>query len=1368
MTIQPSLRVSIVSALILLSLLGAISMPAYAQDAPGTMTLPVSTGTDIRFTALTGEDGLSSGNVYGIAQDNRGFLWFATGDGLSRYDGYSFRVYRFDRGNPNSPSNNSIVAILQGQGNILWLATTGGGVDRFDPATETFTHYSHDPANPNSLSGNHISKYGLYEDRQGALWIGAVDNGLNRLDPATGTFTRYRHDPQDTNSLSSNGIESVYQDSDGMMWIGTSDAGLNRLDPVSGQVTRYVPNPDDPHALPDMYVHGVYEDRAGTFWVGTEKGFGVLDRQTGQFTRYVIAPDQPDTASLNAIVQFHEDSMGNLWLGTGGAGILKFDRQQQRIVQYKNDPANSHSLRNNFISAFHEDPSGTLWVGTLGGGANVFSTRPPKFAHYKREADNANSVADNFILSIFEDQTGIVWIGNDRTLNRWDRQANTWQVYRNDPNNLTSISSGSVTAAQEDPDGTLWFGTFLGGLNRFDPKTGQFKAYRFDPNDPHSLSDDIVRSLYRDSNGVLWVGGWNNGLSRFDRVTETFQRYLSDPGKPDSLSAGSVTDIYADRAKTLWVATEDGGLNRFDPATETFTRFQNDPQNLASLPDNTVRVLYEDQVGQFWVGTAGGLCMFDRANGTCTTVYTVKEGLPNNTIEGILEDQQGNLWVSTNNGLARFNPPAKTFRNYDVLDGLQSNEFNVFTAFYKSPRTGEMYFGGINGFNVFDPSQVADDPFVPPVVLTDFRLFGKPVPVDDDSVLRKTINETNGLTLPYTQNSLSFEFAALSYVAPAKNQYRYKLEGFDADWRTVDSKERMAVYTNLDAGNYVFRVQGTNEDGVWNEQGTALTITITPPWWGTWWFRTLVGLAVVGLVAAGYSYRVRSLHQRTAELEREVAVRTRELTDANQQLQIAEEAAEEAQRVAETANRAKSAFLANMSHELRTPLNAILGYADILKRRIESTNPLADGLDIIQRSGEHLLTLINDVLDLAKIEAGKLELNPVPLHLATFLRQIVGIIRARAEAKALMVTFESISLLPEMVLADETRLRQVLLNLLGNAVKFTDKGSVTLSVKCEDVKREDVKSEDTAITHHVSRITFEVQDTGPGIAPDQLERIFQPFEQAGETGKRVEGTGLGLAISRQIVARMGGQLQVESKPGQGSIFWFDVTLPVLEVLAQESATPIRAIIGYEGARRKVLVVDDKDYNRQMLMDLLVPLGFEVGTAGDGQEAVDKALAWQPDAIVMDLVMPIKTGFDAAQEIRQRPEFEAKRVCIIAVSASVLEADQEKSRVAGCDAFLPKPIEAERLLDLLAKLLGLTWVYANIDGRSETPVVPPPAEELAVLYRLANEGQVFELQAQVVRLETLGDIYVPFANRLQKLARGFEIDQIKAFLKQFMM
>jgi signal transduction histidine kinase/DNA-binding NarL/FixJ family response regulator len=517
----------------------------------------------------------------------------------------------------------------------------------------------------------------------------------------------------------------------------------------------------------------------------------------------------------------------------------------------------------------------------------------------------------------------------------------------------------------------------------------------------------------------------------------------------------------------------------------------------------------------------------------------------------------------------------------------------------------------------------------------------------------------------------------------------------------------------------------------------------------------------VGQLTTAFNAMIRQLRQSFETLEQRVVERTEEL-------QIAKEVAEEAQRLAEAANQAKSVFLANMSHELRTPLNAILGYADILKRRTGYTGPLTDGLDIIHQSGDHLLTLINDVLDLAKIEAGKLDLSPAPFHLPSFLRQIANIIRARAEAKNLALTYEALSPLPDTVLADETRLRQVLLNLLGNAVKFTERGHVTLSVAANDECR--MMNEPGIPESHPAAccmLTFAVEDTGVGILPDQLERIFQPFEQAGEADKRAEGAGLGLTISQQIVQQMGGQLQVESEVGRGSTFWFEVTLPVTEGAAKDEPKPVRDIVGYESTRRVVLVVDDKLYNRLLLVDMLAPLGFELHTANDGQQAVDMALEMQPDAIIMDLVMPVKTGFEAVREIRQQPELQ--HAVIIAASASVLEADQEKSLVAGCDAFLPKPVKRERLLDLLAMHLELRWVYAEPESEAEEsagPMVPPPAEELAVLHDLARSGRIWDIRQRALRLAERDAAYRPFFEKLQALTKGFEIEQLLAFIEQF--
>ena len=512
----------------------------------------------------------------------------------------------------------------------------------------------------------------------------------------------------------------------------------------------------------------------------------------------------------------------------------------------------------------------------------------------------------------------------------------------------------------------------------------------------------------------------------------------------------------------------------------------------------------------------------------------------------------------------------------------------------------------------------------------------------------------------------------------------------------------------------------------------------------------------IGDLTVAFNAMAEQLYTLIDSLEDQVVERTRELTESNKQLQIAEKNAAEALQIAESANQAKSTFLANMSHELRTPLNAILGYAELLKRNVEAASPVSTGLETIHRSGEHLLILINDLLDLAKIEAGRLELSDGPFRLTPFIKQIMSILQDKAERKNLPLTYQNSSPLPEVLVADETRLRQVLLNLLGNAIKFNDEGTITLRVEALD------KAQSSEV--ETAALRFMVEDHGAGIEPDSLERIFKPFEQAGELLKQNEGSGLGLAISRKIVEEMGGELKVESELGRGTKFWFDLNLPIAMAIMPEVVAARRSITGYQGEQRKILVVDDNEDNSRLLVDLLEPLQFEVITAEDGQQAVDLAGAEKPDAIVLDLVVPIKSGFEVAQEVRQQPDLE--NVLIIAISASVMDSDRQKALEAGCDAFLPKPVDTQDLFDLLSAQLALTWIYAEEEAPPvDAPLVAPSSEELYKLKQLVEEGEIFKIKDLAKELEAQDVAYLPFARKLKQLSENMDIAQIEVLIKR---
>jgi PAS domain S-box-containing protein len=820
----------------------------------------------VQFEHITADQGLSQSGVLCILQDSQGFMWFGTQDGLNKYDGYNFTVYKYNKLNLYSLSDNFISSIYEDKLGTIWVGTDGGGLNKFDRTTEKFTRYTHNLNDPNSLGANRVLS--IYEDKLGTIWVGTDGGGLNKFDRKTEKFTHYLHNPIDPDSLGSDTVFAINEDHLGNLWVGTGSGGLNKFNRDSETFSHYVHDLDDPNSLSHNSVLAIYEDQSSRLWIGTNGGgLNRFNRDTETFSHYTHNPTSLDGLGPNTVSSIAEDKFGNLWVGTSswygnsyGTGLHKFSPQTGRFSYYTHEPANSKSLNDNIVGPIFKDNTEILWIGTAFGGINKLDQKDQKFIRYKNESTNHNSLTGNHIMSMDEDISGLVWIGTaNGGLNKFDPKNEKFTHYKHEPNNPNSISSNNIWSTYEDKNGVLWIGTFGNGLDKFDRKTGHFTHYKHNPNNSNSLSDDTVSSIYEDSFGTLWIGTFSGGINKFDRKSEKFTHYKHDPSDPNSLSDSNIWLIYEDKSGTLWFSCYgQGGLNEFNRKTEQFTRYKHDPNNPNSLSYDRIDAIYEDRKGTLWVGTyGGGLNKFDKFTNKFTH-YTVKDGLPNDSIIGILEDEAGNLWLSTGKGLSKFNPKTEIFRNYDVDDGLQGNEFDGVKAYLKS-RTGEMFFGGLNGFNAFYPEQVKDNPHIPPIVLTNFKKFNESVKLDT------AISETKEVKLSYKDNFFGFEFAALDYTNPKKNQYAYKLEGFDKDWIHAGTR-RYATYTNLDGGTYTFRVKGSNNDGVWNEEGTSIKIIITPPPWKTWWAYMLYVLALVSAVCGYVWWKTRTQARENALL----------------------------------------------------------------------------------------------------------------------------------------------------------------------------------------------------------------------------------------------------------------------------------------------------------------------------------------------------------------------------------------------------------------------------------------------------------------------------------------------------------------------
>ncbi|MFO7447210.1 MAG: two-component regulator propeller domain-containing protein [Ignavibacteriaceae bacterium] len=1068
---------------------------------------------NIVFEHLTIENGLSQSSVRSIFQDSKGFMWFGTDDGLNRYDGYNFKIFKNDIYDSTSISSNRIYSISEDCEGYLWAATDRG-LNRYNRLSESFMRLDISQKNNPLLNGVVVSVIAYNIKSEKTAWYSTQD-GIVKYNLLNDSLKLYPSG--NITSHDNNQPASLFRDSNNDIWASYKESGLYRYNKLKDQFEKVLfPGRDKINYSTN--VSPVFEDFDGNLWFSTIDGLHKYNSGTGKIENYDLGSDKSGAIYAEGnINQITEDARyENILLASSGYGLMIFNKKDKLLKACSNDPYDKRSIALNNVFSLFKDKGGIIWVGTHGAGIDRVT---PKVNNFKVVIKTINGLSSSSIRSFFEDYYGNIWISGYVGLDRYNPRTGNYtrfvsETEKSSPKYLNSIVY-SFAEDRDNPSKFMYLGTEGAGVYRYDLQNGIFtKIYPLGFPAPAFV---FIYSLYDDGKGNLWIGT-NNELIKMNKATLAFDTYRHNPEDPQSISTPTITAIYGDSYENFWIGTNLEGLNLMDRETGKFTSFKLDLNNKNTLSSNLIKCIYEDKKRTLWIATENGLNKFNRETKTFKR-YTTKNGLPNDVIYGILEDNEGNLWMSTNLGLSKFNPVDETFVNYNVQDGLQSNEFNT-QAYYKAKK-GEMFFGGISGYNSFFPSNIKKNKNIPPVVITNFQLFNKSLVIgemlDGKTLIKNSIIETDKIELNYSDNVITIEFAALDYTSSGKNQYSYKLEGFDTKWSEPNQK-RTVTYTNLDPGEYVFRVIGSNNDAEWNKQGTTLRIIIAPPFWLTWWFYIISIAAIISTIYLLYKRRINAIEKANKRLEQQVEERTAELKIENTERKHAEEELL-------LLNMQKDKFFSIIAHDLKSPFQGLLGYSELLSQEFNTLTEEEKVAFIkdIQSISKNTYRFLENLLEWARIQTGRIDFAPEKVCMHEEVSSIFNIHFGAAARKKITLTnnvYPSVS-----VFADRNMLSLILRNLISNAIKFTKhEGEIKVYTKDKGNFIETV-----------------VEDNGIGISSENLEKLFRIDIQYSSKGTREEeGTGLGLLLCKEMVEMNKGTIHVESELSKGTNFIFSL------------------------------------------------------------------------------------------------------------------------------------------------------------------------------------------------------------------------------------